>query len=61
MSTIICSIVRLPLPFEDLRGVESMAEMRKTARLRDCETAKIERIYLVHSKTLLWYYFDESY
>jgi hypothetical protein len=61
MSAITCSIIRLPLPFEGLGGVESIAEMRKTARLRDCDAAKIERTYLVHSKTLPWYYFDESY
>jgi hypothetical protein len=61
MSAITCSIVCLPLPFEGLGGVESIAEMRKTARLRDCDAAKIERTYLVHSKTLPWYYFDESY
>jgi hypothetical protein len=34
MSAITCSIVCLPLPFEGLGGVESIAEMRKTARLR---------------------------
>ena len=61
MSALICLIVRLLLLFEGLGGVESIAEIRKTARLRDCKITKIERTYLVHSKTLPWYYFNKSY